>query len=1228
MPDSFVHLHNHTEYSMLDGAQKLRPMFEEVARQGMPAVAMSDHGNLFGAHAFARVAKDFDGVTPIIGIEAYVAPSSRFSRQREFWGPGGRRAVGDDGEGSKDVSGGGRFTHMTMWARDVRGLRNLFWLSTQASYEGQFPAGKPRMDRELIAERPEGVIATTGCPSGEVQTRLRLDQYEEARAAAAAYQEIFGRENYFLELMDHGLAIERDVRDGLLRLARELDLPLLATNDAHYVTEDQADAHDNLLCIGVGKNKDTPGRFRFNGSGYHLRTAAEMRRLFAELPEACDNTLLVAERVEPYDAVFDHVDEMPRFPDVPEGETQESWLRAEVLRGLARRYGSPVPPHVLDRFETEMAVIGPMGFSSYFLVVADICRYARDNGIPVGPGRGSATGSLVAYATRITELCPLEHGLLFERFLNPERINPPDVDLDFDDRQRDRMVRYVTEKYGEDYTALVNTFGTIKAKNAIKDSARILGYPFSHGERITKALPPDVNGTSAPLAAVVDPTHTRYAEAGEIRRMYEEEPDVRRVIDTARGVEGLTRGTGVHAAAVILSRTRLTDRIPLHMRAADGARITGFDYPSCEAMGLVKMDFLGLRNLGVIDQAIRHVRENRGISLATTAPERGDADGAEGAVDDDTVVIPLDDARTYRLLAEGNTLGVFQLDSGGMRALLKLMEPTRFEDIAAANALYRPGPMAANAHTNYALRQNGRQEPTPIHPELKDALDPILGSTHHLLVYQEQIMAIARQLAGYTLGGADMLRRAMGKKKPEVLAAEWEKFHAGMAANGYSDEAVTALWDVMLPFSGYAFNKSHTAGYGLVSYWTAYLKANHPAEYMAALLTSVGDDKDKAAVYLADARRNGVRVLQPDVNESVAEFTAIGDDVRFGLRSVRNVGDAVIEAIVDARRRKGKFLSFSDFLSKVELPALNKRAVDSLIRAGAFDSLGHTRRGLAAIHEDAIDAVTPVRKAAGYGQDDLFSDAARGSGDGAGGNGGDGDGDGDGDRGPGADLLGFLDFPVDDTEWPRRHLLATEREMLGLYVSAHPLDGAEHVLARARDCTIAELLASGRTTGEVRLAGLVTGVQRRTTRQGRAWAVVNLVDRDSTIEVLFFPATYQLVQHALVEDDVVSVKGRIEDRDGTVNLFGRELTPLDVSSAEHGGGPVVRLTLPAHRVTVAAVAELKRILADHPGASPVHLTVRGTRKTTVYALAATVDAATLASDVKGAFGAEVWEGVA
>ncbi len=534
-----------------------------------------------------------------------------------------------------------------------------------------------------------------------MQTRLRLGQWDEAVKVAAFYQDVLGKENYFLELMDHGIDIEHEVRADLLKLAKHLNIPLLATNDSHYVLESEADAHDSLLCIGVGKNKADPNRFKFNGAGYYLKTSDEMRSLFHELPAACDNTLLVAEMVESYDEVFDYVDRMPQF-DVPEGETQESYLRQKVEIGLKARYGDPIPPHVIDRYETEMKVIGPMGFSSYFLIVSDICRQARDTGVPVGPGRGSATGSIVAYATRITELDPLEHDLLFERFLNPDRISPPDVDLDFDDRQRDKMVKYVTEKYGAEYTSQVNTFGTIKAKAAVKDASRILGYPFSMGDRITKAMPPDVMGKGVPLASLFDKNHDRYAEGGEFRTLVETDPEVKRVYNTGLGIEGLIRGTGVHAAAVILSSAPLLDLVPMHKRQGDGTLLTGFAYPQCEEMGLMKMDFLGLRNLGIIDHAIKIIEANRGVKL-------------------DTLTIPLDDEKTYKLLARGETLGVFQLDGGPMRALLKLMEPTRFEDIAAVLALYRPGPMAANAHINYALRKNGKQEVVPIHPDLEES---------------------------------------------------------------------------------------------------------------------------------------------------------------------------------------------------------------------------------------------------------------------------------------------------------------------------------------------------------------------------------------------------------------------------------------------------------------------------------------------------------------------------
>ncbi|WP_265444340.1 DNA polymerase III subunit alpha [Flexivirga meconopsidis] len=1140
----FVHLHVHTEYSMLDGAAKVGPMFDEVARLGMPAVAMSDHGNMFGAYEFFGAAKD-SPVKPIIGIEAYLAPSTRFSRQQEFWAPGGKRDANVDGEGGKDVSGGGRYTHMTMWAKDAAGLRNLFKLSSLASFEGYYM--KPRMDRELLAAHGQGIIATTGCPSGEVQTRLRLGQFDEAMEAAAAYQDIFGKENFFLELMDHGLDIERSVRSGLLDIAKRLDLPLLATNDSHYVTQDQADSHDDLLCIGVGKNKDDPGRFKFNGTGYYLKSAAEMRELFRELPEACDNTLRVAEMIGDYSEVFEYVDRMPQFPDVPEGQTQASFLREQIQLGLKERYGDNPGQEVLDRIETEMSVIEPMGFSSYFLVVADICRYARDNGVPVGPGRGSATGSMVAYLTRITELDPLEHQLLFERFLNPERINPPDVDLDFDDRQRDKMVRYVTEKYGADYTAQVNTFSTIKAKAAIKDANRILGFPFSLGDQISKAMPPDVQGKGVPLSATYDESHPRYNEGVDFRAMIEAQPEVKKVFDTARGLEGKIRGTGVHAAAVILSSAPLLDLIPMHRRDKDGVVITGFSYPQCEDMGLIKMDFLGLRNLGIIDQAIGNIETNRGEKITTES-------------------IPLDDAKTYELLARGDTLGVFQLDGGAMRSLLRLMVPTRFEDIAAVLALYRPGPMAANAHINYAERKNGRQEISPIHPELKEALDPILGTTYHLLVYQEQIMAIARELAGYTLGGADLLRRAMGKKKPEVLAKEWDNFSAGMIKNGFSPEATQALWDVMLPFSGYAFNKSHTAGYGLVSYWTAYLKANYPAEYAAALLTSVGDDKTKMATYLADTRKLGIKVLPPAVNESVRDFTAVGEDIRFGMGAVRNVGANVVDAVVRAREEKGKFASFEDFLRKGGSTVCNKRTVESLIKAGGFDDLDHTRQGLVAVHETYVDSLADEAKMSAVGQDSLFGDF--------------------GDGGGGVDLAALP--PIPDIEWDKQTKLAFERDMLGLYVSDHPLFGIERILAQHADIGINKLHGDDHPPegAMVTIAGLITGLQLKRNKRGELWAIATVEDLEGSVEVLFFAKTYMTVSTMLSPDTVCVIKGRVLERDDTVSLSAQEFTLPELKGDVRG--PVV-LTMPLVRANNGMAHKLKGVLGEHPGATEVHL---------------------------------------
>lgn len=917
---------------MLDGAARLGELFDETERLGMPALATTDHGYLFGAFDFWRKATD-KGIKPIIGVEAYVTPgTARGDKSRVRWG--------EENQRKDDVSGGGSYTHMTLLSYNNVGMRNLFRASSIASLDSVF--GKwPRLDRELLNTYSEGLIATTGCPSGEVQTRLRLGQYREALEAAAEFRDIFGAENYFCELMDHGLDIERRVTGDLLRLAKDLNLPLVATNDLHYTHEHDAKAHEALLAIQSGSTLLEPtydnggSRFAFSGSGYYLKSPQEMRELFRDHPEACDNTLLIAERCEV--SFNTGANYMPRFP-CPEGEDETSWLVKEVDKGLHYRYPQGIPDKVRKQADYELEVITSMGFPGYFLVVADFINWAKNNGIRVGPGRGSGAGSMVAYAMRITDLDPLHHGLIFERFLNPDRVSMPDFDVDFDDRRRSEVIDYVTRKYGDERVAMIVTYGTIKTKQALKDSSRVLGYPFSMGETLTKALPPAVMAKDIPLADIQNKEAKRYSEAGDFRQLISTDPEAAKVFETALGIEGLKRQWGVHAAGVIMSSDPIIDVIPIMRRFQDGQVITQFDYPTSEGLGLIKMDFLGLRNLTIISDALENIKMNRGIDL-------------------DLETLELDDTASYELLARGDTLGVFQLDGGPMRSLLKLMKPDNFEDISAVLALYRPGPMGANAHTDYALRKNKIQEVIPIHPELEEPLSEILGGTYGLIVYQEQVMAVAQKLAGYSLGQADILRRAMGKKKKSELDKQFAGFSQGMQDNGYSMEAVKTLWDILLPFSDYAFNKAHSAAYGVISYWTAYLKAHYAPEYMAALLTSVGDDKDKSAIYLNECRRMGITVLPPDVNESALNFTPVGNDIRFGMGAIRNVGVNAVEAMVAAREKEGAYTSFKDYLMKVPAVVCNKRTIESLIKAGAFDSLNHHRRALAMIHEEAIDSV-------------------------------------------------------------------------------------------------------------------------------------------------------------------------------------------------------------------------------------------------------------------------------
>ncbi len=1130
--DGFVHLHCHSEFSMLDGAARVGPLLKAAESQGMPAIAVTDHGNLHGAFEFYEAARR-TAVKPIVGLEAYLTPKThRSERKRVQWG---------DGQGD-DVSAKGAYTHMTMWAETTAGMHNLFRLSSRSSLEGFFY--KPRADRELLSSYAPGLIGTTGCPSGEVQTYLRLGRYEDALASAAEFRDIFGAGNFFVELMDHGLPIETRVRQDLLRLSKALNLPLVATNDLHYVNAEDAEAHDLLLCVSSGRNLFDENRFRFDGTGYHLKSAAEMRLLFRDLPEACDNTLAIAERceVEFREGSGTHMAVAP----VPPGETEESWFYKQVQEGLHRRFAN-LTDEVQQRADYEAEVIVQKGYAGYFLVVADFINWAKQNGIRVGPGRGSGAGSMCAYALRITDLDPIRYNLLFERFLNPERPSMPDFDIDFDERRRGEVIRYVTEKYGAEYVCQIATFGTIKAKQAVKDAARVLGHQFHVGEQISKAVPNPVQGKDISLADIFDEKHERYAEGIEFRELYSRDPQVADVVDKARGIEGLKRQWGVHAAGVIMSSAPLMDVVPIMKREQDGAIITQFDYHSCEALGLVKMDFLGLRNLTILDDAIINVRRNQGIEI-----------------DLDTLAEDPSDKATYSLLASGDTLGIFQLDGTGLRSLLRMMQPDNFEDISAAIALYRPGPMGANSHINYALRKTGRQQIEPIHAELAEPLADILDTTYGLIVYQEQVQQIARRVADYSLGRADMLRRAMGKKKPEVLAAEFVPFSTGMRDKGYSDAAINALWEILIPFSAYAFNKSHTAAYGLVAYWTAYLKANYPVEFMAALLQSVGGDKDKSAVYLAECRRMGIQVLPPCVNESEAMFTPVKEAIRYGLGAIRNVGEHVVRGIVEGREEAGPAKDFNDFLDKVPLVVCNKRVVESLIKGGAFESLGHARRALMEVYETKIDQVLSVKRNEANGQDDLF-----------------------GSLDP-SEQLELTPIP-DISEWDKRTKLAFEREMLGLYVSDHPLNGLEHVLAANRDVTIGNLVGEDgpKADATVTIAGMITAIQRKQNKKGEIWAIVTVEDLESSVDVMLYNRVYSALVTQLSTDRVVKVTGKIRERDEARELVALQVTFPDML-ADADAAPIV-ITLPTVQCTKPVVAELRTVLRNHPGMTEVHL---------------------------------------
>jgi DNA polymerase-3 subunit alpha len=1141
--DSFTHLHVHTEYSMLDGAARIADVVGSAVADGQPAIGITDHGNMYGILDFYKECRKQD-IKPILGSELYMAHESRRERPS-------RRGRVDDGGG--DAEGGAKlYYHLTALAETDAGYRNLIQLASRAFLEGYYY--KPRVDWELLEEHSEGLIVTTGCLGGHVLQHLMRDDFDGAVKAASRLQDIFGRDNLFIELQDHGIPEQHRTNPQLLEIARYLQAPLLATNDSHYVHRDDAVAHDALLCVQTGSLMSDPDRFKFHGDEHYLKPAHEMRNLFDEVPEACDNTLWIAERA---DVTIDFGNpQLPSFP-LPEGfDTDTDYLRHLTFEGAKKRWGEQVPDKIVERLAYELQVIESMGFSSYFLIVWDLIKHARDANIRVGPGRGSAAGCAVAYTLWITDLDPIKYDLLFERFLNPSRISMPDIDMDFDSRYRDEMIRYAAERYGRDHVAQIVTFSTIKARAAVRDAARVLGYPYAVGDKVAKAMPPLVMGRDTPLYACLDP-HPKFEDgykmAADLRKMRDEDPDAAKVIEVAKGLEGLRRQDGIHAAAVVITKEPLTTYLPIQRKPEGGQDIelapivTQYEMHGVEELGLLKMDFLGLRNLDVISDALEIIETTRGEVL-------------------DIDAVPLDDAATLALLCRGDSIGVFQLEGGPMRSLMRSLAPSSFEDVAALIALYRPGPMAANMHNDYADRKNGRKPIEFFHPDAEE----LLGDTYGLMIYQELIMRVAQKFAGYSLAQADSLRKAMGKKSREVMAKEKEAFVSGVEATGYGADLGTSLFGTIEQFADYAFNKSHSFGYGYITFQTAYLKAHYPAEYLSALLTSVKANLDKAAIYLAECRTMGISVKVPDVNRSASDFAPvveIGEDgkeqrsIVFGLSAVRNVGAGLVGILIEERDRNGPFADFYDFCERVDYQVLNKKTLESLIKAGGFDSLGHARLGLLTAFESIVDATVARRREDDIGVMSLFGEVE--------------------------EVGGAFDErkPITDVEFDKRTRLSFEKEMLGLYVSDHPLMGAEASLQRKCDGVLADI--ADLPDGTIKtFGGVITGLQRKYTRKGDLMGVFVLEDLQTAIEVMVFPRTMMDHGHKLEDDGVVIMKARVDNRDDQPKLIAMDIEPFEPMS---GDAFPLRVKVAAAALSEKLIEELKRVLADHPGDSPVLL---------------------------------------
>lgn len=1112
----FVHLHTHSEYSLLDGHARISRLVSRAVELNQDALALTDHGAMYGAVEFYRAAKK-KGVKPLIGCEAYFTPDSRLQREVKP-----------------------NLFHLLLLAKNEAGYRNLMALVSEASTKGFYY--KPRVDLELLEQYHEGLVCTSACMSGIVSKSIELGDLAAARQWAETYARLFG-DDFYLEIQHQGIVADNGTTQAQLnaeiaRMAGEMGVGLVATNDIHYVMAEDAIAQDLLLCVGTGSTVEDPTRMKFSSDQFYMKSAEEMAAALPDYPEALTNTLDVAAKCD-IELEFDKII-LPVFK-TPEGRTEDQHLRDECMLGLEKRYGTPVPPEVLERLDTELEVITSKGLSAYFLIVADFVKWAKDSGIGVGPGRGSAAGSIISYALGITNLDPLEHGLLFERFLNPERTEMPDIDIDFDDERRGEVIEYVRDRYGADRVAQVVTYSTMKSRAAIRDAGRVLGYPYSTPDKVSKMVPERIDRKKGDDD--LSDLQVALRDAPDLRDAYRNDTDVQRIIDAALSLENVVRGEGVHAAAVVICREPLYNYTPVKYDTKGGSLITQYEGQVVADLGLLKMDFLGLRTLTVLAKAVEAIEENHGVRI-------------------DLDALPMDDKTTWAMLQRADSDGVFQVESPGMKRVLRDLKPTCFADLVAVVALFRPGPM--DYIPDFIKRKHGK---API-SYYDDRLKYILEETYGTMVYQEQVMRISMEMAGFSAAKADKLRKGMGKKIKEVIDALKPEFISGAVERGYDKRVVEQLWADIEKFAEYAFNKSHAAAYGLISYQTAYLKAHYPLEYMAAVLTSYTGKSETIVKYIAACNRAGMTVLPPDVNSSGKDFTAVGEAIRFGLAGIRNVGEGVVETIVAERKAGGPYENLQDFCNRVDMKQANKKTLEALIKAGAFDSTGYTRKHLMTLMDTCVDSAVKKQKDADSGQTSMFDFFE-----------------------PEEHGLDERVPPPNDDEWDKGVKLKFEKEMLGIYVSDHPLREIAPVIEAARSMSLGatDEFKDGLTAW---FAGIITTFERIATKAGKLMATFTLEDLEGSMECVLFPQTYDRFRDAVSVDAVVRVRAKVERSDRGLKLIIHEIEPLSADGTFQRPPGVLMVRAPVEILGNGGGVQFKEILGRYPGRDAVQVELR------------------------------------